>query len=95
MQLEILIFLFSLLIGIIAPVAGVGGGVVFVPLLTAFSSLNVDYIRGTGVMVALISAMASSPMAMLRGYTNLRVVLPTIIVSNITAFLGSYLGLYI
>ncbi len=89
------VFLFSFVIGIIAPVSGVGGGVVFVPLLTAFSPLDVDNIRGAGVMVALASAMASSPTAVERGFTNLRVVLPIIAVSNVTAFAGSYIGLFV
>jgi hypothetical protein len=95
MQLEVAVFFFSLVIGIIAPVSGVGGGVIFVPLLTAFSPLNVDYIRGAGVMVALASAMTSSPTAMRRGFTNLKLVLPLVAVSNITAFIGGNLGLYV
>ncbi|WP_202319883.1 sulfite exporter TauE/SafE family protein [Archaeoglobus neptunius] len=95
MGAELWIFLFSLIIGIVAPLSGVGGGVMFVPLLTAFSGINVDYVRGGGVMVALTSAMASSPTSIKRGFTNLRMVLPLILVSNLTAFVGGYLGLYI
>lgn len=95
MEMEALIFLFSLVIGIIAPLSGVGGGVMFVPLLTAFSGINVDYIRGGGVMVALASSLTSSPTAIKRGFTNLRMVLPLVLISNLTAFGGGYLGLYI
>lgn len=95
METEVFIFLFSLLIGIIAPLSGVGGGVMFVPLLTAFSGINVDYIRGGGVMVALTSSLTSAPTAIKRGFTNLRMVLPLVLISNLTAFAGGYLGLYI
>lgn len=92
---ELTIFTFSLLIGIVAPLSGVGGGVMFVPLLTAFSHYNVDYIRGGGVMVALTSSLVSAPTSIKRGFTNLRMVLPLVLVSNLTAFAGGYLGLYI
>lgn len=95
MYSAVFIFLFSLLIGILTPLSGVGGGVMFVPLLTAFSEFDVDYIRGGGVIVALTSALVSSPAVMMRGFTNLRMVLPLVLVSNLTAFAGGYLGLYI
>ena len=91
----VFVFLFSLAIGVIAPMSGVGGGVMFVPLLTAFSPFNVDYIRGGGVMVALTSALVSSPTSVKRGFANLGMVLPLVLVSNLTAFAGGYLGLYI
>ena len=83
MYSAVFIFLFSLLIGILAPLSGVGGGVMFVPLLTAFSEFDVDYIRGGGVVVALTSALVSSPAVMMRGFTNLRMVLPLVLVSNL------------
>ncbi len=95
LEFSAFLFVFSLLIGIIAPLSGVGGGVIFVPLLTAFSPLHVDYVRGAGIMVALTSALASSPTSMERGFTNLRIALPAVIVINIMSFIGGHLGLFI
>ncbi len=42
------LFVFTLVIRVIAPVSGVGGGVLFVPLTVAFFPFNVDFIRGAG-----------------------------------------------
>lgn len=49
----ILLFIFTLLIGTIAPISGVGGGVLFVPLTTAFFPFNIDFVRGAGLTILL------------------------------------------
>ncbi len=95
LELSALLFVFSFLIGIIAPLSGVGGGVIFVPLLTAFSTLHVDHIRGAGIMVALTSALSSSPTSMERGFTNLRLALPLVMVSIVMSVVGGYFGLFV
>jgi hypothetical protein len=91
----VFLFLFTFVIGIIAPLAGVGGGVVFVPLITAFSPFNIDYIRGVGILVALTSALSSVPTTVNRGLASLKVVTPLAIVANITAILGSSFGIMV
>ena len=48
-------FLVSVLIAIIAVIAGVGGGVIFTPLLLAFTSFDTLVIRSTGLVVAMFS----------------------------------------
>lgn len=91
----IFLFLFTFAIGILAPLAGVGGGVVFVPLITAFSPFNIDYIRGVGIIVALTSALSSVPTTMNRGLASLKIVVPLAIVANVTAILGSSFGIFV
>ncbi len=46
-------FLLSTLIVIIAPIAGVGGGVIFTPLMLGFTSIDTMVIRATGLVVAI------------------------------------------
>jgi hypothetical protein len=91
----IFLFLFTFAIGIVAPLAGVGGGVVFVPLVTAFSPFNIDYIRGVGIIVALTSALSSVPTTMSRGLASLKIVAPLAILANVTAILGSSFGIVV
>ncbi len=57
----VLLFIFTFVIGVIAPISGVGGGVLFVPLTTAFFPFNIDFVRGAGLAIALTSALSSSP----------------------------------
>ncbi len=86
---------FTFLIGLIAPMSGVGGGVLFVPLVTAFFPFNVDFVRGAGLIVALSSALSSSPQLIRSGLASLKVTAPTVVVSMITAVLGGVAGLWV
>jgi len=89
------LFIFTLVIGIIAPVSGVGGGVLFVPLATAFFPFHVDFIRGAGLIMALTSALSSAPQLMKRGLANIKIMAPVVVVSMITSVLGGMAGLWI
>src|SRR5450631_1134700 len=57
----ILIFVVCFIIGMIAVPAGVGGGVLFVPIIGGFFPFHLDFVRGAGLLVALTSALVSSP----------------------------------
>ena len=89
------LFVFTLVIGLIAPVSGVGGGVLFVPLTVAFFPFNVDFIRGAGLIMALTSALSSAPHLMKKGLANLRIMAPVVVVSMITSILGGIVGLWV
>jgi len=91
----VIMFLFTLAIGIIAPISGVGGGVLFVPLATAFFPFSVDFIRGTGLVMALTGALSSAPQLVRSGLANLRIMVPLVIVSMVTSVLGGIVGLWI
>jgi len=91
----IILFLFTFIIGIIAPMSGVGGGVLFVPLATAFFPFNVDFIRGTGLIMALTSALSSAPQFIKKGVANVKIMVPVVVVSIITSIVGGIVGLWI
>ncbi len=91
----IILFVFTFIIGIIAPLSGVGGGVLFVPLSTAFFPFSVDFIRGTGLIMALTSALSSAPQFIRKGLANIKVMAPVVCVSMVTSILGGVVGLWI
>ncbi len=91
----VVLFLFTLIIGIIAPISGVGGGVLFVPLTTAFFPFSVDFIRGTGLIMALTSALSSAPQLTKRGLANLKILAPVVVVSMVTSVIGGVVGLWV
>ncbi len=91
----LVLFLFTFVIGIIAPISGVGGGVLFVPLTTAFFPFNVDFIRGTGLIMALTSSLSSAPQLTKKGLANLRIMAPIVAVSSVTSIIGGIVGLWI
>ncbi|GAB4390175.1 MAG: TSUP family transporter [Thermodesulfovibrionales bacterium] len=86
---------FTFVIGIIAPLSGVGGGVLFVPLSTAFLPFSVDFIRGAGLIMALTSALSASPYFIRKGMADIRLMAPLVCVSMITSVLGGIAGLWI
>ena len=91
----VILFAFTFIIGLIAPMSGVGGGVLFVPLSTAFFPFSVDFIRGAGLIMALTSALSSSPQLIRQGLANIKVMAPVVCVSMVTSILGGIVGLWI
>jgi len=68
----IVLFVFCLVLGILAVMAGVGGGVLFVPIIGGFFPFHVDFVRGAGLLVALAGAVAAGPGLLNKGMANLR-----------------------
>lgn len=94
-QWIVTLFLFTLAIGVVAPISGVGGGVLFVPLATAFFPFSVDFIRGAGLIIALTSALSSAPYLVRKGLANVNIMSPLAIISIITSIGGGVLGLWL
>ncbi len=84
---------FCFILGIIAVMAGVGGGVLFVPLVSGFFPFHLDFVRGAGLMVALAGALAAGPGLLRRNFANLRLALPVALIASACAIAGAMLGL--
>ena len=66
--------LLSTVIAIVAVIGGVGGGVIFTPVMLAFTSIDTLVIRSTGLVVAMFSGLVSSRLFMRNGLANIRLV---------------------
>lgn len=84
---------FCFILGIIAVLAGVGGGVLFVPLVSGFFPFHLDFVRGAGLLVALAGALAAGPGLLKRNLASLRLALPVALIASSCAIVGSMLGL--
>jgi uncharacterized membrane protein YfcA len=91
----IVLFVFCLILGIVAVLAGVGGGVLYVPLVSGFFPFHIDFVRGVGLMVALAGALAAGPGLLRRNLANLRLALPVALIASSFSILGAMLGLYL
>ena len=91
----IVLFVFCLVLGIVAVLAGVGGGVLYVPLVSGFFPFHIDFVRGVGLMVALAGALAAGPGLLRRNLANLRLALPVALIASSFSILGAMLGLYL
>jgi hypothetical protein len=87
------LFVVCFFLGIIAVPAGVGGGVLFVPIVAGFFPFHLDFVRGAGLLVALSGALAAAPKLLDDGLANLRLALPLALVASASSIGGAMLGL--
>jgi len=84
---------FCFILGIIAVLAGVGGAVLFVPLVSGFFPFHLDFVRGTGLLVALAGALAAGPGLLRRNLASLRLALPVALIASACSIVGAFVGL--
>ncbi len=89
----LVLLIFCFILGIIAVLAGVGGGVLYVPLVSGFFPFHLDFVRGTGLLVALAGALAAGPGLLRRNLADLRLALPVALIASACAIFGAFLGL--
>ena len=84
-----------IVIGFLAALAGVGGAVLFTPIMMAFTSINTDVIRTTGLAIATVGSLIASRQYLGKGLANFNAIILTAIPYTISAILGAILGLEI
>jgi uncharacterized membrane protein YfcA len=87
------LFITCFFLGIVAVPSGVGGGVLFVPIVGGFFPFHLDFVRGVGLLVALASALAAGPSLLRAGLANLRLALPLAVLASASSIAGALIGL--
>uniref|UniRef100_Q3AP64 Probable membrane transporter protein n=1 Tax=Chlorobium chlorochromatii (strain CaD3) TaxID=340177 RepID=Q3AP64_CHLCH len=87
------LFTFSFFLGIIAVIAGVGGGVLFVPIVSSFFPFHIDFVRGAGLLVALAGALSAGAPLLRKGLANLKLALSMALIGSISSIAGAMVGL--
>ena len=89
----LLLFAVTFVLGIVAIVGGVGGGVLFVPIVSSLFPFHLDFVRGTGLLIALAGALAAGPNLLRGGVANLKLALPAALIASASAIVGANIGL--
>jgi len=89
----LVLFVVTFLMGIVAVLGGVGGGVLFVPIISGFFPFHLDFVRGAGLLVALAGALAAGPGLLKKNMADLRLALPVGVIASACAIVGAMLGL--
>ncbi|MFZ5634346.1 MAG: sulfite exporter TauE/SafE family protein [Bacillota bacterium] len=89
----LLLFVVTFVMGVLAVLAGVGGGVLFVPIVGSFFPFHLDFVRGAGLIVALAGALAAGPGLLKANLANLRLALPVALIASAFSIIGAFLGL--
>ncbi|MHB8880931.1 MAG: sulfite exporter TauE/SafE family protein [Thermodesulfovibrionales bacterium] len=88
-----ILFVVTFVMGIVAVLGGVGGGVLFVPIIGGFFPFHLDFVRGAGLLVALAGALAAGPGLLKKGMADLRLALPVALIASSCAIVGAMIGL--
>lgn len=85
----------SIFIGIVAVLGGVGGAVVFTPLMMGFTPINSFVIRATGLLVAMAGSLIAARPFLNRGLANIRLLLVAGVPYAVFAVIGALLAGYL
>jgi uncharacterized membrane protein YfcA len=83
----------TFVMGILAVLGGVGGGVLFVPIISGFFPFHLDFVRGCGLLVALSGALAAGPGLLKTNLASLRLAIPVALIASSCAIVGAMIGL--
>jgi uncharacterized membrane protein YfcA len=89
----VLLLIVTFLIGILASLGEVSAGVLFVPTISGFFPFHLDFVRGTGLLVALFGALAAGPSLLRMNLASLRLAIPVALIASSCAILGAMVGL--
>jgi uncharacterized membrane protein YfcA len=82
----------TFVMGILAALGGIGGGVLFVPIVSAFFPFHFDFVRGAGLLVALSGALAAGPGFLRMNLASLRLAMPLALMASTFAMFGASAG---
>jgi len=89
----VVLLVVTFVMGVVAVLAGVGGGVLFVPIISGFFPFHLDFVRGTGLLVALSGALAAGPGLLKANLASLRLAFPVALIASTCAIGGAMIGL--
>ncbi|MCI5121120.1 MAG: sulfite exporter TauE/SafE family protein, partial [Candidatus Electrothrix sp. AUS4] len=89
----LLLLVVTFIMGIIAVLGGIGGGVLYVPIISGFFPFHIDFVRSAGLLVALSGALAAGPGLLKANLASLRLAIPLALVASACAVIGAMFGL--
>ena len=87
-------FLISFAIAVIGVIAGIGGGVIFTPVMMAFTPVNSLIIRATGLIVAMMSGFTAAGVFMKKGLGHFKLCVTLTVSQGIGALIGAQAAVY-
>ncbi len=91
--MPLILLVVTFVMGIIAVLGGVGGGVLYVPIISGFFPFHLDFVRGAGLLVALCGALAAGPGLLRANLASLRLAVPVALIASTMAIVGAMVGL--
>src|SRR5881409_401724 len=91
LEFTLLVWIGSVIAGLLGSLTGLGGGVVLVPLLTIFFKVDIRYAIGASLVSVIATSSGSAAAYVKEGFSNIRVGMFLEIATTLGALLGAYL----
>jgi len=88
-------FLLSIIISVVGVLTGIGGGVIYTPLMLAFTPVDSLIVRATGILIALFGGLVASGPFMKTGIANLKLSIICTIAYGLGGFAGAQGAIYV
>jgi len=85
----VIILVVCMVIGIVAVIGGVGGGVIFTPLLLGFTPIDSYIVRTTGMLVAMAGTLIASRTLLRNGVANMKLMLISVVPYSVFTIIGA------
>ncbi len=92
LEFSLIVFAGSFTAGFLGALTGLGGGVVIVPLLTAFLGVDIHYAVGASLVSVIATSSGAAAAYVREGYSNLRIGMFLEIATTIGALGGAFLA---
>ena len=92
---SLILFPLSFILGILHVLGGIGGAALFVPIVSGFFSVDIDFVRGAGLVIALSGSIAASPELLRNNLASFRLALPVALIASTSSIAGAIIGLAI
>ena len=87
------LFTISFAIAVIGVIGGIGGGVIFTPVMLAFTPVNSLIIRPAGLIVAMISGLIASGLFLRKGLGHFKMCLVLVASQGLGALIGAQVAI--
>jgi uncharacterized membrane protein YfcA len=91
LELSALVFVGSILAGLLGALTGLGGGIVVIPMLTLLFHIDIRYAAGAALISVIATSSGAASSYVKDGYSNLRVGMLLEVATTIGAVLGAWL----
>src|SRR6267154_3265464 len=91
LEFTLLVWIGSVIAGLLGSLTGLGGGVVLVPLLTIFFHVDLRYAIGASLVSVIATSSGSAAAYLKEGFSNIRIGMFLEIATTLGALLGAYL----
>src|SRR3989454_1761142 len=92
LEFTLLLWLGSLVAGLLGALTGLGGGVVLVPLLTIFFKVDIRYAIGASLVSVIATSSGAAAAYVKEGFSNIRIGMFLEIATTLGALLGAFLA---